>query len=99
MVACDRRRTLDQLVKWYTDGWQWWGVKCEYLGFEDSVWGIDDDEYAENEVRVEIACEVAHQMQEAGFTVNGVPDRKAEYRSNRIWHIRRNQHGQNWKGN
>ena len=40
-----------QLVKWYEDGWQWYGVRCRYdaLGdeFEASLWGIDDAEYAE----------------------------------------------------
>jgi len=27
-VAVSRRQTLDQLCHWYSDGWEWWGVRC-----------------------------------------------------------------------
>lgn len=101
-VAADRRRTLDRLVQWYSEGWQWLGVKCDFevLGeeFQDSLWGIDDDDYARNEVVPEIADIVADQLEEAGFTVNNRPER-GPYPSRRDKQIRLryNLALQNWK--
>lgn len=103
MAAVDRRRTLRQLAEWYRNGWEWWGVKCEFeaLGetFEDSLWGIDDSDYAEREVK-EVALEVAHQLEEAGYTVTGKPDRQAAYNAQRREvqkdRIARNMAAQNW---
>lgn len=75
-VAADRQRTLDQLVKWYSDGWQWWGVACSYsvldTEYEGSVWGIDSEEYAKD-LCEEIALGVALQLESAGYTVTGKP--------------------------
>jgi len=75
-VAAERRRTLRQLVAWYQNGWTWYGVKCELSlldgEFEASVWGVDNEEYAET-LRVEIAEEVAAQLEDAGYTVEGRP--------------------------
>lgn len=78
MVALDRRRTTAQLVKWYEDGWQWFGVEGQFdaLGEEytASVWGIDDEGYARDVVRMEIALELAGQLEEAGYTVTDLPE-------------------------
>lgn len=78
LVAASRRQTLDQLCRWYLDGWQWYGVRCEFAVLGDeygaSVWGIDDPDYAEDSVREEIAGEVVHQLEEAGYTVTGKPE-------------------------
>ena len=103
-VAAERRRTLAQLVKWYGDGWEWFGVKCDYevLGeeFDASVWGIDDPEYAERDVKPDIAHEVACQLEKAGYTVTGKPDRQAGYRAYRREEkqrrLIRNLAAQNW---
>jgi len=77
-VAAERRRTLDQLCRWYADGWQWFGARCTFtvLGneYSDSVWEIDDPDYAEREVKREIALEVAAQLEAAGYTVTGKPE-------------------------
>lgn len=77
-VALERRRTLAQIVKWYSDGWQWYGVKCEFTVLDDtyeaSMWGIDDAEYAERDVVHDIAGEVAYQLEKAGYTVTGKPE-------------------------
>ena len=77
-VAAEHRRTLARLVKWYDEGWQWYGVRCKLviLGneFADSVWGIDDPNYAEEEVREEIANAVMRQLETAGYTVTGRPE-------------------------
>ncbi len=89
-----RRRTLAQLVKWYEDGWQWYGVKCcfKVLGNEygDSIWGIDDANFAE-EVREEVALQVAAQLEKSGYTVTDKPGRPSPTRAN-------NLDSQNWRG-
>jgi len=100
-VAADRKRTLAQLVQWYSDGWEWYGVQCnfEVLGqdFGASVWGIDDDDYARREVVHEIADEVADQLEKAGFTVTDRPVRP-DYpiREAKQERLRRNLNIQNW---
>jgi len=100
-VAAERRRTLDLLVKWYSDGWQYWGVKCDFevLGeeFHDSVWGIDDEDYAEREVVSEIADNVAAELEKAGFTVNSRPERVYSSRADKQARLRYNLQLQNWK--
>ena len=76
-VAAARRKTLDQLVEWYSDGWDWWAVVCEFtvLGksYCDSLSMIDSHDYAE-EQREEIALEVAHQLEADGYTVTNKPE-------------------------
>jgi len=100
-VAAERRRTLDLLTKWYSDGWEYWGVKCnlEVLGeeFYDSVWGIDDKDYAEREIVPEIADNVAAELEKAGFTVNGRPKRVYPSRADKQARLRYNLQLQNWK--
>lgn len=99
--AAERRRTLAQLVKWYTDGWQWYGVQCDFslLGrdFSASLWSIDDDDYARREVVDEIADEVADKLEKAGFTVTDRPARP-DYPSRKMKQerIRHNLNIQNW---
>ena len=106
-VAAERQRTLNQLVKWYTHGWQWFGVKCDFkvLGkeFNDSLWGIDDYNYAEDKVKPEIADNVASQLEKAGFTVTGrlvlYPEHQAHERRKTIQErFQRNLNSQNWRG-
>ena len=100
MVAAERRRTLAQLVKWYGDGWEWFGVKCDFevLGdeYHDSIWGVDDAEYAET-LKEEIALEVAGQLEEAGYTVTGKPEHRQTYtRADKQARLTRNLAAQNW---
>jgi hypothetical protein len=100
-VAADRKRTLAKLVDWYANGWQWYGVRCDFevLGqdFGASVWGIDDHDYAHREVVDEIADEVAAQLEKAGFTVTNRPVRP-DYpsREAKQERLRRNLNIQNW---
>jgi len=101
-VAAERQRTLDQLVKWYSHGWQWYGVQCnfEVLGeeFHDSLWGIDDEDYAEREVKPEIADNVADQLEKAGFTVTNRPERGPyPSREGQQARFRYNLNIQNWR--
>jgi hypothetical protein len=76
-VAADRRGRIKQLRQWYANGWEWYGVKCDFptLGqrYDASVWGFDSQEYAESE-RQDIAYEVVAQLEEDGFTVTGKPE-------------------------
>ena len=100
-VAAERRRTLAQLVKWYNQGWQWYGVRCKLviLGneFADSVWGIDDPDYAEQEVVEEIANAVTRQLENAGYTVTGKPEAyRGPDRISKEAGLVRNLAAQNW---
>ena len=100
MVAAERRRTLAQLVEWYDSGWEWYGVRCrfEVLGdeYNDSLWGIDDAEYAET-LKEEIALNVAAQLEEAGYTVTDKPEHRQAYtRADKQARLVRSLAGQNW---
>lgn len=100
-VAAERKRTLAQLVDWYSNGWQRFGVRCDFgiLGqdFSASIWGIDDDDYARREIVGEIAGEVADQLEKAGFTVDNRPE-PTDYpdREDKQQRIRYNLNLQNW---
>jgi hypothetical protein len=103
-LAAARRQTIAQLVEWYEDGWQWFGVRCRFtmLGdeFEASLWGIDDAEYAERDIKVEMALDVAGQLEKAGYTVTGKPVHRPGFlgwsREDKQQRIRRNLAAQNW---
>jgi hypothetical protein len=100
MVAAERRRTIRQLVKWYEDGWEWFGVRCRFAvlndEFEDSLWGIDDAEYAES-LKEELALNVAAQLEKAGYTVTSKPERRpAQGREEKRQSLRRRLAAQNW---
>ena len=104
MAAASRRQTLVQLVKWYEQGWTWYGVRCqvEILGeeYEASLWGIDDADYAEREVKIEMALDVAGQLEKAGYTVVGKPESRPGWhgwtRQDKQERLARNLSAQNW---
>jgi hypothetical protein len=75
LVARDMQRRLAQLAEWYQNGWSWFCVVGEYNGCEDSLFGIDSFEYAEDEIRPEIADNIADQLEQESYTVTGRPDR------------------------
>lgn len=89
-VARSRQRTIEQLANWYQNGWEWWAVSCEFMGESASVCGVDSYEYASGDCAQDIAEEVAAQLIKAGYTVNGLPDRRAGYLENRRYHLRQN---------
>ena len=84
MVALDVRRRVDVLVGWYRDGWEWWRVSGEFLGYSDSVGGVDDYEYASTFWRSEVALNIAWKMQKDGYLISGMEktqrDEKASLR-------------------
>jgi hypothetical protein len=82
-VARDRQRTIEQLIDWYQDGWQWWYVSCDYLDASDGVGGVDCEEYASGDCAEECAVNVAAELEDRGYTITGKPDRRAGYVENR----------------
>jgi len=77
-VATVKRKALDQLVKWYEEGWHWYSVCGDYQDYTASLSGIDCREYAE-EVRMEIADEIAGQMQDDGYAITNRPKPQEPY--------------------
>lgn len=70
LVAQVKRDALDQLVKWYSNGWEWYLTGGEYKGYTAGVGGIDCPDHAE-EMRYEIAGEIATNMEADGYIVEG----------------------------
>lgn len=69
IVAQVKRNTLDQLVKWYSNGWEWYTVHGDYLGYQASVGGVDSYEYAET-LRYEIADEIGDEMLKDDYVIH-----------------------------
>lgn len=76
LTAYIQRQAVEQIAEWHRNGFEWWGVVCDLEGCHTSCWGIDDKQYAWHEVRLEIAREMAGELEKKGFFVYGVPDRK-----------------------
>jgi hypothetical protein len=90
------RNTKDQLLKWYRDGWDWYGVTCEishgFDRFEASCWGYQGEEHADEEGRDHIISEIIHYMEDKGYRIVGVPDEKdrsESYKASRRYHHKR----------
>lgn len=90
MVALETRKRLDALVNYHDNGWEWYGVKGEYLDREASCWGIDGYDYAHDGVRHEIAGEIASQLEEDGYTVANQPDQAKQERQAKRDRLKRN---------
>jgi len=65
-------RTREQLTAWYRNGWEWWVVVGKLHDCYASVGGIDSYEYAD-EMRLEIADELAYELEKLGYTITGKP--------------------------
>lgn len=72
-LAVALRQTIDQLKKWYEDGWTYYCVSCDFNGEEDSLCGIDDEEYAEREVVPDVVSNVVYALEKKGYTVINKP--------------------------
>jgi hypothetical protein len=70
LIAQVKRRALDQLVKWYENGWSYYTVGGEYEDQSDHIGGVDCLDYAE-ELRYECADNVVNQLESEGFIVEG----------------------------
>ena len=93
-IARAKRDALDQLVKWYSDGWYVSVAIAEYGDYSDCVGGIWDEPWGDytRELVEERRANVADQMEDDGYEVIGRPTPPKPY--NRIDHhrdrIRRN---------
>jgi len=98
LAAVTDRRTLDQLVEWYADGWWWYRADCVFFNYEACCSG-----YMEEDADCAIAdviAEVIHDMVIDGFTVVGQPLCVADTRMSRDkyrQHLRNHLNAQNWK--
>lgn len=90
MVALARRKRLDIIVGWHENGYEWYGVKGEYLDREASVWGIDDYDYARDDVRHDIAGEIADELEDDGYTITHRPDPIRQHRQAKRDRLKRN---------
>lgn len=99
MVAAVKAQTIAQLVKWYENGWNYYCVVCEFYDVFDSLGGIDDYDYAQNECREDVAMNVAHELEAAGHIVVNKPTR-AVHRGYTLEgfkeHLTRNLASQSW---
>lgn len=86
LVAQERARTIDQLRRWYENGWQCWQVSCDYLGAYDSLSGVYDDEgdYVED-VKREVAANVAAELETQGFEVFNRPEPEPRLTARRLY--------------
>lgn len=101
--ACEIGRTIDQLANWYANGWNYYGVTCDYFDCHDSIWGVDDYKYAAGEMTQEIAANVADQLENAGHIIENRPapeKRLANGYTVASWkaEMSRRIHAQDWKG-
>lgn len=74
-VAQDQTESMDQLVKWYEDGWCSWYAEAKYDDYHDGLGGIYadvGDDYLD-ECVLECRYNVAAEMEDAGYIVNNKP--------------------------
>lgn len=76
-TAESQKHILETLAKWYTDGWYVYCVNCDFRDYSASVCGVqvneEFDDYLD-EVKVEMAFEVAGEMEDDGYVIEGKPD-------------------------
>jgi hypothetical protein len=69
------RRRIKQIMDWHKNGWEWWVVSGKkYNCCCASVGGIDDYDYAETVHKIDIAHELADQLEELGYEIKDKPD-------------------------
>jgi hypothetical protein len=97
LEAVNLRRTIDQIVKWYSEGWSYYYVNAKFRGYTAGVGGVDDYDYADGEMRGEIADEIAHDMEKDGYTIENRPPEEKRFKNGYTlagWkdHLKRNVH-------
>lgn len=90
LVALAKRNRTDTIVGWYENGYEWWMVTGEYLGRFASCGGIDGYDYANDDVRHEIAEEIASQLEDDGYTITHRPDPVKRDRQSKRDRLKRN---------
>ena len=80
MAAEQNRQTAELVTRWRRDGWEVVTVSCSLYEYQDSVGGVYDPDSAYlDELRADMAREVASQMEADGYLIEGMPaiDRRA----------------------
>jgi hypothetical protein len=95
-AACTVRHALDQLREWYSDGWYWYWVSCEFYGYTNSICGYLDEDDAETYGRQEVASDIAYQMEADGYTVINRPAHGGWTPVQRRKHMQLKLNEQNW---
>lgn len=106
LTARIQHEAREQIADWYNDGWQYFGVRCEMHGCHESCGGIDSEEYAQGEMREEIASQMAYALEEAGYFVTGQPESDGKPYNHLCAHLRwklahkgtEGVNAHNWKG-
>lgn len=106
LTARIQHEAREQIATWHNEGWQYFGVRCDMHGEHASLWGIDSEEYARNEVVSEIASEMAHNLEKAGYFVAGQPESDGKPVNHLCTHLRwklahkgtEGVNAHNWKG-
>jgi len=107
LTAFIQHEAVKQIAKWHNYGYEYYYVACEFKTtdgkaktWRESVGGIlePDRKYAD-EVRNEIAGQVADRLEEAGYTVINRPEEESK-ESNAVQTYRRRDgvNSQNWPG-
>lgn len=107
LVARQNQKYIDQIVEWRVDGYQCYvvAVSVTLAGktYDESLCGVDDEDYAKKEVTLELAYQIAHQLIDDGFTITGMQDRSGNYvearRRSTIERMRHRMASFNWDDN
>ncbi len=80
-IALAKRKALDQLVEWYTNGWYESCAIAEYGDYVDSVGGIWDEPWGDYTEELVLECRnnVADQLEDDGYIVENRPDPPKPY--------------------
>lgn len=97
LAALEKQRSIAQLLKWYSDGWEWWGAACEWGDFSESLWGIDSEDYAWEVAYTEMLPSPVQHVEALGYLVTDKPRwRKPRQRKIKRERLRRQLNSQNW---
>lgn len=80
LAAAERRRSIQQLVKWYENGYESWYVSGSYRGRESSV-GWDDEDTAATEGIRHVADEIASELERDGYIISGEPPEPKRFKN------------------
>ena len=99
LVAAEKRRSIEQLRKWYVHGWQWFGAVCKWGEYDEALWGIDDEKYAWQVLEEEMMPGLVAHVESLGYLITGKPQpRKRKRWTKKSWreHLRRNLNSQHF---
>ena len=94
LEACYIRQNVEYVKGIYANGAEAYGVVCDFNGIEESCWGFTPHEYADTEGRREIASQIAHKLENAGYIIDGYPVEQSVAVHN--YKIRDGLNNQNW---